>query len=313
MRCNRLSMSARGGPPVHPHRPTLAERCADGHFVLTVSSGTLRIADAAALRRALRELSEAFEFVHFGDNPRARARVSPWAAAAVALQERLDPVVHVTCRDRNRLALEADIIGGHLLGVRNFLCLRGDEIEISDQPAARAVRDLDVIDLLRLAHKVAGADACLLAACDPNAGDDARLFARLAEKVRAGASLLETQPVFEVERFAVWLRRLREAGIAIPLLVDVFLLTGPEQAAFLRRIPSIHVPDEFESRLGSRGRDPVSATVETVQSLRALPGVAGCHLMSLGSDTDAILEVAARAGSARTTTAPPLLKPARGR
>ncbi len=185
-----MSMSARGGPPVHPHRPTLAERCADGHFVLTVSSGTLRIADAAALRRALRELSEACEFVHFGDNPRARARVSPWAAAAVALQERLDPVVRVTCRDRNRLALEADIMGGHLLRVRNILCLRGDEIVISDQPAARAVRDVDVIDLLRLAHKVAGADACPLAACDPNAGDDARLFARLAEKVRAGASPL---------------------------------------------------------------------------------------------------------------------------
>ncbi len=276
--------------------------------MLTVSSGTLRMPDPAALRRTLRELSAAFEFVHFGDNPRAQARVSPWAAA-VALQERLDPVVHVTCRDRNRLALQADIMGGHLLGVRNLLCLRGDEIEISDQPAARAIRDLDVVDLLGLAHQVTGADACLLAACDPNAGDDARLFARLAEKVRAGAALLETQPVFEVGRFAVWLRRLREAGIAVPLLVDVFLLTRPEQAAFLRRIPSIHVPDDLENRLSSTGNDPVAATVETVQSLRALPGVAGCHLMSLGSDTDAIVEVAARVGPASSTTAPPIPKP----
>ncbi len=194
-------------------------------------------------------------------------------------------------------------MGGHLLGVRNLLCLRGDEIEISDQPAARAVRDLDVVDLLQLAAEVAGADACLLAACDPNAGDDDRLFARLAEKVRAGASLLETQPVFEVGRFAVWLRRLREAGIAQPLLVDVLLVSRPEQVAFLRRIPSIHVPDDFEGRLGSKGSDAVSATVEIVESLRALPGVAGCHLMSLGSDTDAILEVAARVGAGPATTA----------
>lgn len=302
-------MTARGEPPVHPHRPTLAERCADGGFVLTVSSGTLRTTDAAALRRTLRELADAFDFVHFGDNPRARARVSPWAAAAVALQEGLDPVVHVTCRDRNRLALQADIMGGHLLGVRNLLCLRGDEIALSDQPAARAIRDLDVVDLLGLAHQVTGAGACLLAACDPNAGDGARLFARLAEKVRAGASLLESQPVLEVGRFAVWLRRLREAGIAVPLLVDVFLLTRPEQAAFLRRIPSIHVPDDLENRLTSTGNDPVAAAVETVQSLRVLPGVAGCHLMSLGSDTEAIVEVAARVGSASSTTAPPIPKP----
>lgn len=86
---------------------------------------------------------------------------------------RVEPVVHMTCRDRNRLALEADIRGGRLLGVRNLLCLPGDEIEISDERAAREVRDVDVVDLLRLAHEVAGAEACLLAACDPNAGDDA--------------------------------------------------------------------------------------------------------------------------------------------
>src|SRR5918911_5554964 len=148
-------------------RTSFANVVASGRFVLTTSLGTLPRADEATLRRRLGQIREAFGFVKFGDNPRARARVSPWAAAAVAIGEGVEPIVHVGCRDRNRLAIQADLLGGRLIGVRNVLCLRGDDIGISDQVDARAVHDLDVIDLVRLASRDEA--FFVLAACDPAA------------------------------------------------------------------------------------------------------------------------------------------------
>src|SRR4051794_20900098 len=187
-------------------RPSLARAVASRRFVLTTSVGTLPKADEALLRRRLRKVREAFGFVKFGDNPRARARVSPWAAAAVALAEGVEPIVHVACRDRNRLALQSDLLGGRLLGVQNVLCPRGDEIEVSDQHQARAVRDLDVVDLIGLAAE----DFCVLAAGDPAVGASDEHVARLRAKIAAGARLLETQPIFELDAFIRWLRQLRE-------------------------------------------------------------------------------------------------------
>src|SRR5262245_47682916 len=99
----------------------LAEAVEAGRFVLTTSLGTLGGVGPEELRRRLRVAKQGFAFVKFGDNPRARARPSPWAAAAVALAEGLEPIVHVTCRDRNRLALKSDLAGGRLLGVRTVL------------------------------------------------------------------------------------------------------------------------------------------------------------------------------------------------
>ena len=189
--------------------------------VLTVSLGTLQGIGAEELRRKLGELREAFAFVKFGDNPRARARVSPWAAAAVALDVGVEPIVHAGCRDRNRLALQSDLLGGRLLGVRNMLCLRGDEIEVSDQPEARAVHDLDVTDLIR----TAAGHFCVLAAADPAAGMSEELAARLREKVAAGAQVLETQPVFDLDDFGRWRDWLAESGVEVPLLVDVAVVS----------------------------------------------------------------------------------------
>ena len=258
--------------------------------VLTLSLGPLRRPDAADLRRKLREIRDAFAFVKFGDNPRARARVSPWAAAAVALDEGIEPIVHACCRDRNRLALQADLLGGRLLGVRNVLCLRGDEIEVSDQPEARAVRDLDVVDLIRLAAE----DFCVLAACDPAAGRGDAHLARLRAKVAAGAQLLETQPVFELDGFARWLRWLREGGIGVPLLVDVFVVTAPAEAELLERIPFVAAPADLAARLRRDSGAGVKLAAELTAGLRELDGVAGCHLSLLGGHPASALAVVER-------------------
>ena len=267
-----------------------------GRFVLTASLGTLKGFDGSLLRHRLRDLRSRFRIVKFGDNPRARARPSPWAAAAVAIEQGLEPVVHVTCRDRNRLAIGADLLGGRMLGVRNVLCLRGDEIDVSDDDRAGEVRDLDVVDLIRLAGEVGEGGYFLLAACDPEAEATASQFARLADKLAAGALVLETQPIFEPERFATWLGRLREAGIEAPVLVDVFVVTRPEQVALLREVPFIAVPDCLEDRLRRVEAAGIALAAEIVAAVRDLPGVAGCHLSSFGGVADAPLQVADRLG-----------------
>src|SRR5918911_2231730 len=218
-------------------RTSFANVVASGRFVLTTSLGTLPRADEALLRRRLGQVRGAFGFVKFGDNPRARARVSPWAAAAVAIAENVEPIVHVGCRDRNRLAVQADLLGGRLLGVRNVLCLRGDDIGVSDQVDALPVHDLDVVDLVRLAS---GDGAFfVLAACDPAAPITEGQIKRLREKLHAGAALLETQPVFDSSRFAAWLSRARDGGIDAPLLVDVSVVATPVEAELLERIPHV--------------------------------------------------------------------------
>lgn len=272
-----------------PTAPALAKAVASGRFVLTTSVGTLPKADEPLLRSRLGRLRGAFEYIKFGDNPRARARVSPWAAAAVAISEGIEPIVHVGCRDRNRLALEADLLGGRLLGVPNVLCLRGDEIEISDQPGTIAVHDLDVVDVVRLASRDHG--FFVLAACDPAVPASDAHIARLREKLAAGAALLETQPVFDASGFATWLERVRDAGVEAPVLVDVSVVATPREADLLERIPYVHPPIGLAERLRRDRRAGIALAAEIVAQVRDLPGVAGCHLSSLGGDPAPALAV----------------------
>jgi 5,10-methylenetetrahydrofolate reductase len=258
--------------------------------VLSVSLGTVSRPDGPEVRRKLREIRGTFDFVKFGDNPRARARVSPWAAAAVALEEGVEPIVHAGCRDRNRLALQSDLLGGRLLGVRNVLCLRGDEIEVSDQPEARAVRDLDVVDLIGLAAE----EFCVLAAADPAVGASGEHVARLRTKIAAGAQLLETQPVFELDPFARWLRQLREAGIGVPVLVDVSVVATPAEAELLARIPFVAAPPDLPARLGRDQGAGIALAAELVAGLLEMEDVAGCHLCLIGGDPAKALAVLER-------------------
>jgi 5,10-methylenetetrahydrofolate reductase len=269
--------------------PALAQAVAAGRFVLTTSIGTLPAADEPLLRSRLGQVRDAFGFVKFGDNPRARARVSPWAAAAVAIAEGLEPIVHVGCRDRNRLALQSDLLGGQLLGVPNVLCLRGDEIEVSDQPGTAAVHDVDVVDLVRLASRERA--FFVLAACDPAVPPTGAHLERLRAKLSAGAGLLETQPVFDGSRFAAWLTRARDAGIDAPVLVDVSVAATPREAELLERIPYVQPPPRLAERVRADPQSGIALAAEIVAEVRDMPGVAGCHLSRLGGDPAPTLAV----------------------
>ncbi len=149
-----------------------------------------------------------------------------------------------------------------------------------------------MVDLIGLA----AGDYCVLAAVDPTVSATDEHIARLRTKVSAGARLLETQPVFELEAFAAWLRRLREAGIDLPVLVDVSLVATPTEAELLNRIPFVAAPADLPARLS---RDPgagISLAAELVAGLLELEGVAGCHLSPIGGEPAIALAVLERLG-----------------
>lgn len=282
---------ARGGPGGGGlSRPSLLGDAATAP-VLTASCGPLRRADASELRGKLRALRDAFRFVKFGDSPRGVPSVSPWAAACLALDEGLEPVVHVTCRGRDRVSLQAELLGGRVLDVRHLLCLRGD-----DPPGGRAFREVDVLELLSMARAMDG--WTLLAAADPGLDPTPWVLERLRAKVAAGAALLETQPVFDAEAFARWLKAVRAAGIEVPVLVDVFVLRGPEEAARVAEITGAPVPAEAGRRL-AEPRGGIRLAADVVDRLRKLPGVVGCHLSTFRGDVELALAVAERLRSPR--------------
>jgi len=273
-----------------------------GTFVVTAEVVPPRSADGGAVRAQARELVGYADAVNVTDNPRASAHMSPVAGAAFVAAAGLEPTMQITCRDRNRLGLAADLLGGWALGARNLFCLTGDPLAVGDEPGAAAVHDLAVEDLVRMAAElrergrlpsgaeidpapryfIGVADVPLAPGYDP---------ARLERKLDAGAGFVMTQIAYDLEALRVWLELARARGITerAALVVGVAPLASAKQARFLHeKVPGVSVPAELLAELEDAGeRAPevgVARCVELVRALRDTPGVAGVHVMGLGRE-----------------------------
>ncbi len=292
----------------------LAQLLDDGAFVVTGELVPPRSPDPQAVRRVARRLRGLVDAVNVTDNATARVGMSPLAAGALVAAEGLEPVLQLTCRDRNRLALAADLLGAHALGIRALLCLSGDPMEVGPfaKEGAKAVFDLDAIGLARLAHRLGrgvGPDggtvsppAPFLVGVAEAPGADPSKGARLAAKQIAGARFVQTQPVYDPPAFAAWLGYLAERE----LLDRVAILAGvlpPRSAAQLERfaaLPGWSVPAATIERMRAARDQPaegVAIAAEVIAALRALPspGIRGIHLMGIGPDSG-IPEVIEQAG-----------------
>lgn len=273
-----------------------------GTFVVTAEVVPPRSADGEAVRAQARELVGYADAANVTDNPRASAHMSPVAGAALVATAGLEPTLQITCRDRNRLALAADLLAGWALGARNLFCLTGDPLSVGDEPEAAAVHDLAVEDLVRMAAElrdrgrlpsgtaidpspryfVGVADVPLAPGYDP---------ARLERKLEAGAGFVMTQIAYDLEALGAWLELARARGITerAAVIVGVAPLASAKQARFLdERVPGVSVPRELIAELEEAGeRAPeigVARCIELVRGLRALAGVAGVHVMGLGHE-----------------------------
>jgi len=239
--------------------------------------------------------------VNVTDNPASSAHMSSSAGAALVSAAGVEPVLQLTCRDRNRLGLTADLLGSWALGARNILCLSGDPAVIGDHPNAKQVFDLSVTELVGLAASLR-AEGRLLSGAVIEAPPrffigvaDVPLapryqFDRLEHKADAGADFVQTQIVFDVDAFQSWAEQARARGILERLfvLVGVAVPRAARVARYMREhLPGVVVPDRVITLLEEAGPqaedEGVRLTVEVVARLKAIQGIAGIHVMGLGS------------------------------
>jgi methylenetetrahydrofolate reductase (NADPH) len=282
-------------------------------FAVTAEVVPPRGADPERVRAQALGLLGYADAVNVTDNPTASAHMSPVAGAAIVAAAGLEPVIQLTTRDRNRLALSADLLGAWALGARCVLCLSGDPPAAGDHPDAAPVFDLDVLELIGLADRMRregrllsgveldGAPRYLIGVADTPLAAGADL-GRLERKVEAGADFVQTQIVFDADAFAEWAERATSRGLLerLSLLPGVAAPRSASALAFMRdHLPGVVVPDAIVDRLEAAGPEAedegVRIAVEAVGKLRAIPGVAGVHVMGLGR-SEPIRRVVAEAG-----------------
>ncbi len=269
-----------------------------GRFVVTAELLTVDTGGLNAVHERFAPYEEFVDAVNATDNTAAHAHASALAVAIALGQLGMEPVMQLVCRDRNRLALEADIVGAALHGVENLCCLTGDDVTAGDEPEARRVFDLDSPQLLATARALAGgrylsgrklepAPHLFIGAVENPAAPpyDYRVD-RALKKVAAGARFLQLQICFEREHLERFMQQAVASGLAgqAALIPSICLVRSPSALRFIdENVPGISVPPEFVERVESAD-DPEEACFQTGLELGrhavSLPGVAGLHLIS---------------------------------
>jgi methylenetetrahydrofolate reductase (NADPH) len=275
----------------------LHARLDSGDFVITAEITPPVSTDPAEFLSRAMPLKGLATAVNVTDGAGAKVHLSSLAAAHFLVQNGIEPIFQMTCRDRNRLALQGDILGAEALGIRNMLMLAGDDPKVGDQPEAKPVYDLDSKGLLAMANRmrrehklpsgtpIAGKLSIVLGAADvpidPPPGWEP---ASLRAKVEAGADFVQTQFCMDVGVVRRYAARLLEAGIKIPILIGVAPIPSARSARWMReKLFGTLIPDTIVERL-EKARDPKREgrriCVEVLRELAQTPGVAGAHVMA---------------------------------
>jgi 5,10-methylenetetrahydrofolate reductase len=290
----------------------LATLLADGHFVVTAEIGPPKSAAPDVVRKKAQILKNHCDAANITDNQAAVVRMAAWAGSLLAKEEGLEPIMQMTTRDRNIMALESDLLGAWALGIRNILCLSGDPIRIGNHPMCKEVSETDSVGLVRLVaelrdhgklyngEEVDPAPKFFVAsAANPTLDSEEKI----RQKVEAGTNFFQSNIVYDLRAFRRWFQPLLDAGYfdKVPLLVGV---TPPKSEAMLRHldqnIPGVTVPSEVMARMAGRKGDRaaeegIEIATELIDSLRGIEGVRGVHIMAIAWE-DAIPQIVERAG-----------------
>jgi 5,10-methylenetetrahydrofolate reductase len=249
---------------------TLEKILKAGHFAVTGELGPPQSADPEVIRKKAVLLKGYCDGVNITDNQTAIVRMSSIGAGTLVVQEGLEPIIQMTCRDRNRLAIQADLMGAYALGMRNLLCLSGDHQSFGNHPTAKNVFDIDSLQLVKMVSDMR--DDCIFQCGDPMKGQEPRFFVgaaaapfadpidfrpyRLAKKVQAGANFIQTQLVYDIPAFKRYMEKVRELGLheKTYILAGVGPLKSPGMARYMKNnVPGILVPDELIDRMTAAG------------------------------------------------------------
>jgi len=287
-----------------------------GHFAVTAECGPPKGADPGAVLRKAGLLKEKVDAVNVTDNQTAIVRMSSIAACTVLLSAGLEPVLQMVVRDRNRIALQSDVLGASALGIRNILCLSGDHQSFGNQPSALGVFDLDSMQFIEAVkgmrdagtimggEQLTSAPAVFIgAAANPFADPLEFRVVRLAKKISAGAEFIQTQCIYNMERFKKWISLAEDRGLLEKayILGGVTPLKSAGMAKYMKnKVAGMDIPDGVIKRMDAvpkerQRQEGIGICVETILALKEIKGVKGIHIMAIEWE-DAVGEIVERAG-----------------
>jgi methylenetetrahydrofolate reductase (NADPH) len=285
-----------------------------GQFVVTGELGPPKSAERKKIEHHAEMLRGFVDAFNLTDNQTAIVRTSSIASGAILTQMGLDPIIQITCRDRNRIAIQSDVLGAVALGIKNILCLQGDHAKFGNEPGAKNVNDLDSMQLIQALKKMrdeqvftggekleAPIDIFIGAVENPFADPFEYRAHRLAKKVAAGADFIQTQAIFDMERFERWMEKVREMGIhkQVPILAGVIPIKSLGAARYMKNnVSGMIVPDALIERVKAapdKKEEGVRICVEMIEHLKTVEGLAGVHIMAVAWE-EIVPEIVTRAG-----------------
>jgi len=288
----------------------------NGGFVVTSECGPPRGADPEVIRKKGELLKGVVDAVNVADNQTSVVRMSSLASCVILKGMGFDPILQMVCRDRNRIAIQSDILGAAALGINNILCLSGDHQKFGDHPKAKNVFDIDSVQLINTVRAlredgkfiggedVKGKPMLFIGAAENPFADPFEIrAARLGKKVKAGCQFIQTQCIYNLERFERWMGMVRDRGLheTCAILAGVTPFKSVGMARYMKnQVPGMDVPDTMIERMKGvpkekQAEEGMKICVETIQRLREVPGVRGIHIMAIEWE-EKVSEIAKAAG-----------------
>jgi len=285
-----------------------------GKFAVTAEAGPPKGTSAAVVQKRGELLRHCCDAINITDNQTAIVRMSSFAGCILLKQQGADPVMQIVVRDRNRLAIQSDVLGAVALGIGNFLCLSGDHQKFGNHPTAKGVFDIDSIQLIQTLKKMrdekkflSGDDISgeaplfIGAAANPFADPFEYRVSRLAKKIKAGADFIQTQAVYDVAKFTKWMEMVTDRGLdkQAHILAGVIPIKSAGMARYMKDyVSGVSVPDEIIARMESAEKakeEGANIILDIIEQLKEIPGIHGIHIMAVGWE-DVVPEIIEKAG-----------------
>ncbi len=293
-----------------PSYSNFQQRLKTGQIVVSGELAPPKSASREAVEKLALGMRDAVDAINLTDNQRGLGRMSALGAGIIVHQLGIEPIVQMTCQHRNRIALQADVLSGTACGINNFLCMTGDHPRIGDHPDAKNVLDLNSFQLIKMLRTMRD-ESRLIGGTQLTAAP--RMFVggvtnpniekatRLERKIQHGAEFIQTQILFDIERFRLWMHDVRAAGLhqQAHIMAGVMIVRSAQSMHFLRdHLPGSRIPDAVIERMDAAvdgEAEGIALATELSQELLSIEGVCGIHFMTVGW-TKAIPRVVKRLG-----------------
>jgi len=284
-----------------------------GHFSVTSEVGPPMSANANYVRNLAKDITGLVDAANVTDCQAAVVRMSSVAASYLILQEGVEPILQMTCRDRNRIAIQSDLLGASALGIKNLLILSGDHQSVGNHPQSKNVFDIDSIQLIKAMREhmengvfISGskskmpAQFFLGATINPFADPEEMQLIRLEKKINAGARFIQTQAIYNIDRFYSWMEKVRDRGLheRAYILAGIVVNKSQKSIEITATVPGMDIPEVLIERMRNaedKQTEGLSIALELIRDIRKTEGISGLHIMAIGWD-EIVPELLEKAG-----------------